>query len=150
MKILPALLLAICALGAHAQQDPLKSAACGAALADLQSARQGHAGSSQVESLRGAAATACLGNASLPSRPGRVVQAPVIVPPPQIEVPQQAAPLAAPVPPPPVAIGRPPSPATCDPSGCWSNDGSHLRFTLPSVPGPAGPCTQQGVVVYCP
>lgn len=153
MKIALALLLALAAaLPVRAQQgDPLKSAACGAALADLQAARAGGAGQGQVETLRSTAAGVCLGSATLPTRPSRVVQPPVVVPPPQVEVPQRAAPWPAPVlPPPPVAIERAPLPAQCGPGGCWADDGSHLRHVPPSLVGPAGLCIQQGGQVYCP
>jgi hypothetical protein len=145
--------LLLSALPCAAQEDPLKSAACGTALSQLQAARQQQAPAGTVEALRSAAASACLGSATPPTRPGRVLQAPIVVPPPQIEVPAQAAPLPIPVPapaPPPVAIQRPPAPALCDAGGCWSNDGTHLQQLPPSLIGPRGLCTQQGGLVYCP
>jgi hypothetical protein len=49
-----------------------------------------------------------------------------------------------------VAIQRAPLPATCDPGGCWTNDGTHLRHVPPSLAGPGGLCTQQGGLVFCP
>ena len=155
MKIACALfLLLLAGSPLRAQEgDPLKSPACGAALAQLQAARgSGHASSQVVEGLRGAAATACLGNPDPPARPGRVLQAPVHVLPPQIDVPQHVAPLSAPVlPPPPVAIGRPASPALCDGGGCWANDGTHLRQVPPLTQvGPRGLCTQQAGQLLCP
>jgi hypothetical protein len=80
-----------------------------------------------------------------------VLQAPVVVPPPQIEAPQQVAPFPTPsLPPPPVAIGRPPTPALCDAGGCWSNDGSHLRLVPPTLIGTPGGCIPQGTQVFCP
>lgn len=134
-----------------AQVDPLKSPACGAAIASLQSARSGGAGAGRVEALRSEAATVCLGAGSAPGRPARVLQAPITVPPPQIEVTPAPAPLAAPMPPPPpVAIERPPVPASCDPGGCWTNEGTHLRQVPPNLVGPRGLCTTQAGVVYCP
>jgi hypothetical protein len=75
------------------------------------------------------------------------------VPPPQLTVPVPVPPAALPapvLPPPAVAIERPAAPATCDPSGCWTGDGTHLRHVAPNVMGPAGPCVRQGGVVYCP
>lgn len=152
MKIAPALLLALAVLPAGAQPgDPLKSPACGTALAQLQAARSGDAGAGTVEGLRSAAASACLGSATLPSRPSRIAQPPVVVPPPQIEVPQRVAPLPTPtLPPPPVAIQRAPLPAQCDAGGCWTNDGSHLRYVPPTLARPNGLCTQQGGQVFCP
>lgn len=146
-RIAPALLLAACAC-AHAQEDPLKSPACGAALAALQAARTEKAAPARIESLRSSAEQTCLGSASLPTRPARTVQAPVHVPPPQIDAPLATPSLRPPVaPPPPVAIERYPQPATCDPNGCWTNDGSHLRMVPPNPPGL---CTTQGGLVYCP
>ena len=151
MKIACALLfLFAAAMPLRAQDaDPLKSPACGAALSALQAAR--NSGSDSVAALRGAAASACLGSAVVPTRPGRLLQAPVVVPPPQVDVPVQAAPLPPPVlPPPPVAIQRAPLPATCDAGGCWTSDGTHLRHVPPSLAGPSGLCTQQGGLVFCP
>jgi hypothetical protein len=154
MKIARALLpLLLVALPCAAQEDPLKSAACGSALAQLQAARQQGSGAGTVEALRSAAANTCLGSAAPPTRPGRVLQAPVVVPPPQIEVPAQAAPLQVPLPlpaPPPVAIRRPPAPALCDAGGCWTSDGTHLQQLPPGLFGPRGLCTQQGGQLYCP
>ena len=149
---LPLLLLAA-ALPLHAQDDPLKSPACGAAIASLQAAREGRADAGRVEALRSQAATACLGMGSPPARPSRALQAPVQVPPPQVDVPI-AAPaipgLPALTPPPPaVAVDRLPVPATCDGNGCWVNDGTHMRQVPPSLMGPNGMCTQQGGLVYC-
>jgi hypothetical protein len=152
MNIARALLPLLVALRCAAQ-DPLKSTACGTALAQLQAARAQQADASTVESLRAAAANTCLGTATPPTRPRRVLQAPIVVPPPQIDVPAQAAPLQIPLPvppPPPVAIQRPPSPALCDAGGCWSNDGTHLQQVPPTLIGPRGLCSQQGGVVYCP
>jgi hypothetical protein len=147
------LLLLAAASPLRAQEgDPLKSQACGAALAQLQAARGADSASpAAVESLRSAAATTCLGSGAPPSRPGRVLQAPVVVPPPQIEVPQQVAPLAPPVlPPPPVIVGRPAAPALCDAGGCWADDGTHLLQVPPTLAGPRGLCTQRAGQLFCP
>jgi hypothetical protein len=131
--------------------DPLKSPACGEALAGLQSARDGKAANASIETLRSRAATACLGQPGPPQRPGRVAQAPVVVPPPQIEIAPLPGPLPGPaLPLPPVAIQRPPSPALCDAGGCWADDGTHLRQVPPSLAGPRGMCTQQGGQLLCP
>ena len=152
MKIAIACILAGAATVAAAQtDDPLKSPACGQALASLQSARASGAPAPAVEALRSEAASSCLGSGAVPQRPGRVVQPPVAVPPPQIDLPTRAAPLAPPVlPPPAVAIERPATPALCDPGGCWTSDGMHLRHVGPSLMGPNGLCMQQGGVVSCP
>lgn len=146
MKFLAALLCAAC-LGAHAA-DPLKSPACGEALAALQAARGDH----DVQPLRQRAAQACLGSASEAGRAPRTLQPPVAVPPPAIVPPSRPPGLvAAPVPPPsPVAVQRPPRVTHCDAGGCWVDDGSGLRQVGPGLAGPAGLCTQQAGVVYCP
>ena len=152
LKIPRALCLMLACALSHAQEgDPLKSPACGAALARLQEARQGAGAPAAVETLRSEAANTCLGYGNVPSRPSRTLQAPIRVPPPQIGLPPGAPAVAAPsLPPPPVAIDRPPTPATCDPGGCWTNDGTHLRQIPPNLIGPRGLCTQQGGLVYCP
>jgi len=143
------LLLLLAAGPVRAQNaDPLKSPECGAALARLQAARAGGNDPKVVESLRSDAATTCLGYGAPPARPGRTLQAPIGVAPPQIDVPAARAPLAAPAPPPPVAIERFPAPATCDANGCWTNDGTHLRHVPPNLTGPL--CMQQGGSFYCP
>ena len=145
-------LLLLAAWPVHGQQgDPLKSPACGAALERLQSARTAGSAPAAVEALRGEAANTCLGKGSPPSRPGRVLQAPIAVPPPRIDVPPAVPALAAPaLPPPPLAIDRPPTPAICDAGGCWTNDGTHMRQVPPNLIGPRGLCTQQGGQLYCP
>jgi len=152
MKTACALLFLAALACARAQDgDPLKSSACGSALASLQSARQSGAAPASVEALRAAAANTCLGTAMRPTRPSRIAQPPVVVPPPQIDLPQHAAPLPVPAPaPPPVVIDRPSAPTVCDAGGCWSNDGTHLRQVPPSSIGPRGLCTQVGGLLYCP
>lgn len=154
MKIALALSLALAVLAPAGAQtgDPLKSDACGAALAQLEAARKSTAAApAAVQDLRSAAAAACLGSSAVPTRPSRVLQAPIVVPPPQIDLPAPLAPLPAPaLPPPPVAIQRPPVPATCDAGGCWTNDGTHLRPLPPGLAGPNGLCVAQGGMVYCP
>jgi hypothetical protein len=147
------LLLLAAALPLRAQAgDPLKSAACATALATLQAGRQTAANAHRLEALRSSAAEACLGAAAIPTRPSRVLRPPVVVPPPQIDVPQGGvhAHESVQAPAPPVAIGRPALPATCDAGGCWTSDGTHLRHVPPNGVGPSGLCTQQGGLVYCP
>jgi len=152
LKTTCALLLLLAAWPVLAQEgDPLKSPACGAALARLQSARAASSAPAAVEALRSEAASTCLGMGSAPSRPSRAIQAPIVVPPPRFEVAPALPALAAPsLPPPPLAIDRPPTPAICDAGGCWTNDGSHLRQVPPNLIGPRGLCTQQGGQLYCP
>jgi len=149
--LLPLLLAALPALALAQPSDPLKSPACGEALARLQGARDAQAAPERVDALRSAAAGICLGGSAPATRPGRVAQPPLVVPPPQVELPPRVAPLPAPLPPPPpLAIERAPLPVQCDASGCWTNDGTHLRHVPPTLAGPNGLCTQQGGLVYCP
>jgi hypothetical protein len=156
MRAIPLLLaplLLAAALPLRAQEaDPLKSPACGAAIAQLQSARENHEAADRVETLRSSAASTCLGQPDPPARPSRAMQAPIAVPAPQIESSSRPAPIiAAPtLPPPPVAIDRPSSPAICDGGGCWANDGTHLRMVPPDLRGPTGLCSYLGGQLYCP
>jgi len=144
--LLPLLLLTLLAAPTGAQPgDPLKSPACGDAVAALEAARAAKSGN--VERLRQAAASRCLGTAQPPQRTGRFAQPPIIVPPPVIVPPARPAQLAPVAPlPPPVALPRAALPAHCDAGGCWVNDGTHLRH-LPPAPGL---CTPHGGLVYCP
>jgi hypothetical protein len=152
MRFLPVLLLALApALLCAQESDPLKSAACGDALAALQAARGGDPSDAAAQGLRASAARACLGGSGVAGRPARILQAPIVVPPPVIAAPTWPLPMAHPAPiPPPVAIERPPTPTHCDVGGCWSNDGQHLRQVGPNLAGPNGLCSQQGGLVYCP
>jgi hypothetical protein len=152
MKTACALALALAAATAFAQaDDPLKSSACAEALAGLQAARAANAGSATVETARGAAAAACLGIATLPQRPSRVLRSPESVPPPQVDLPLRVTPHPGPaLPPPPVAIDRPGTAGFCDGNGCWIDGGTHLRQLGPNLMGPNGLCTQQGLLISCP
>jgi len=152
MRFLPVLLLAMAPALPWAQvSDPLKSAACGDALAALQAARGDGTGEAAAQALRASAARTCLGGSGVAGRPSRIVQAPIVVPPPVIAVPAGPGPMSQPSQiPPPVAIDRPATPTHCDVGGCWSNDGQHLRHVGPNLAGPNGLCSQQGGLVYCP
>jgi hypothetical protein len=147
------LLLVGAAQPARASGDPLKSAACGAALAALQAAREAAPGASggAVESRRQQAAQACLGGGEAPRRPSRALQSPVVVPPPVIAPPGPPAAARVPAAPaPPVEVGRPPVITSCDANGCWASDGSRLNRIGPQWMGPSGPCSVQGGLAYCP
>lgn len=152
MRFFPMLLLALAPALVPAQEgDPLKSPACGAALASLQEARAGGAAEAAVQALRAGAARTCLGGGTAPGRAARVLYAPVAIPPPAIVPPPLAAALPpVQLPPPPVVIQRPPSPTHCDAAGCWADDGQHLRQVGPGLVGPNGLCAPQGGLVYCP
>lgn len=125
--------------------DPLKSSACGERLQALQAARA--QGQGDVEALRRAATQACLGGSGGARRPSPTARAPVVVPPPSIDVPRIAAP--APAPPP---VSTPPAVVThCDASGCWDSNGAHLNRVGPLVVTPGGtPCIATAVTVQCP
>src|SRR3954469_21952492 len=80
MRFLPALLLAMAPALLWAQEsDPLKSAACGDALAALQAARAGDGTDAAAQALRSSAARTCLGGTGVAGRPARVLQAPIVV-----------------------------------------------------------------------
>jgi hypothetical protein len=146
--ITPLLTALALAAGAAGAQDPLKSPACGQALAALEAARAGE-DRAATEARRQEAVRMCLGGEP-PARSARAIQPPLRVPPPVIEPPRAARPAApAPaMPAPPVQIGRPAIASHCDAAGCWVNDGSsHLRH----VPQPStGTCTPMGPTLYCP
>ena len=131
------------------QADPLKSAACGEALSQLDAARAGRSGG--VDQARQLAARTCLGLAEpMQPRANRWAQPPISVPPPTIEPPRRPPVVASPVaPPPPVHIERPATMTGCDLNGCWTNDGSRLQRVGPNLLGPNGLCTLQGGVAFC-
>ena len=148
-SILLALLLAAAPLARAQPADPLKSPECGSALAQLQAARSG--GQGDVESVRRQAAAACLGGLAAPSRPARVVQAPIRVPPPMIEAPARRPLPAIPAPPPaPVATEHAPTISSCDPAGCWVTQGNRLQHVTPNLMGPAGLCGVAPGAAGCP
>jgi hypothetical protein len=141
------LCLALLLPAAALAEDPLKSQACAQALGALEASR----GSERAASLRTEAARACLGGGTPGARSQRWAQPPVAVPPPQIDVPAraQASPPVA-MPPPPLEIPRPATITACDPSGCWTDQGTRLPRLGPQLTGPGGLCTAQGGFAYCP
>jgi hypothetical protein len=50
----------------------------------------------------------------------------------------------------PVQIDRPNFITSCDPSGCWSTDGTRLNRIGPELAGPRGICGVQAGVASCP
>lgn len=127
-------------------EDPLKSAACERALAQLDAARQARA--ADTEARRTHAARQCLGEQQpAPVRNQRWAQPPVSVPGPSFALPRPPAPAALP---PAVAIERPSTAMACDIHGCWTNDGTRLQRIAPAAPGPGGSCSVQGAFAYCP
>jgi hypothetical protein len=155
--LLRSLLLATACTLAHTgfaaqEDDPLKSAACGEAIAQLDTARAQGGDAARLVPLRQRAATICFGAAQPPGRSARVLQAPVVVPPPVINPatpPAPSLPRLAPLPPP-VVVERAPMPAHCDAAGCWAQDGPRLRHVPPGLGLPGAACAQHGGVVYCP
>jgi hypothetical protein len=148
-RLLP-LLVCAATFGVCAQPaDPLKTAECGDAIGRVQQARGAKA--RDVERLRQEAARMCFGTASPPVRGGRVARQPVAVPPPQIELrarapsPGQPAPLPAPV-----QIDRPATVSSCDPGGCWVNDGVRLQRVPPILMAPSGLCAAAPGAAGCP
>ena len=151
--------------------DPLESSECRRALAALNSQEAAVAetsGASAVVSAddrrliaakltpaRRAAARACLARSLDPpsssplARPPPIATAPLVVPPASAPAPSRSTagsppPLPRPGPAEPYAI------TSCDPGGCWANDGTRLNRVGPSLWGPRGVCTVQGSLVQCP
>jgi hypothetical protein len=162
------LLLAAAGGPVHAASaDPLQSVDCRRAVASLQAeeatAMTRHASdpsaasepatpSPSLQDARRNAATRCLASRADPEPPrGRLAQPPIVVDP--------VAPLTtARMPAPSIAHGPAPAPAprrgdavvSCDPGGCWANDGSRLQRVGPNLWGPRGVCTLQGASLQCP
>ena len=151
--------------------DPLESSECQRALAALDSQEAAVAetsGASAVASAddrrliaakltpaRREAARACLARSLDPpsssplARPPPIATAPLLVPPASAPAPSRSTagsppPLPRPGPAEPYAI------TSCDPGGCWANDGTRLNRVGPSLWGPRGVCTVQGSLVQCP
>jgi len=151
--------------------DPLESSECRRALAALNSQEAAVAetsGASAVVSAddrrliaakltpaRRAAARACLARSLDPPS-----SSPLVRPPPIATAPLAIAPASSPAPsrstagpaPPvrPAQVERPYAITSCDPGGCWANDGTRLNRVGPSLWGPRGVCTVQGSLVQCP
>jgi hypothetical protein len=137
--------------------DPMGSAPCQAARAELDAALSDASGGGPDRAKRRAqarreASRACLGPArGQPERSGAPYPAQT-VPPPAISVAPANAPRLPPVAPPPPAleIARPAQITNCDPGGCWDSQGRRLNQIGPVLIGPQGPCSTQGGVVTCP
>ena len=151
--------------------DPLESSECRRALAALNSQEAAVAetsGASAVASAddrrliaakltpaRREAARACLARSLDPPS-----SSPLVRPPPIATAPLAIAPASSPAPsrstagpaPPvrPAQVERPYAITSCDPGGCWANDGTRLNRVGPSLWGPRGVCTVQGSLVQCP
>lgn len=158
-RVAPALVFALAAVAAHAQQaaDPLRSPDCIAAreaLADAQHAAAQHREGSRekLASARERARLSCLGRESGTAQRVGAPEPAIVVPPPVLEPPAPPRPVAVipPPPPPPLQIPRPAAITACDPGGCWDSNGQRLNQLGPVLVGPHGACTVQGSVVQCP
>lgn len=129
--------------------DPLKSPACGQAVAALEQARAQPGPEPGVEALRLQAARACLGHNEATRAPLRAPYPPVAVTPITTATPRPLPDAPQPAPPP-AAIARPPALTACDPAGCWDSNGNRLNRAGPTLLGPQGVCTQVGGVLSCP
>jgi hypothetical protein len=148
------------ALASHAMAappDPLQSAECTAARADLEAAlaeptptRRDHP--DRLALARKQAAAQCLGRTSGPAQRSGAPDPPIAVPAPVIDVPRsaQARPPLAPPPQPAIATPRTAVITTCDPAGCWDSNGQRLNSAGPLLLGPHGVCSAQAGQVSCP
>ena len=150
----------------RAPGDPLESADCRRALEALrtqeaaavaEASRPSDGGRPRVpdarfEASRRQAAQACLASrADPPTRPQRFAQPPIAVSPIAVVPPRAQPPLPiAPVGPPPKAVEPPRFILSCDPGGCWANDGSRLNRVGPNLWGSRGMCSVQGTLLQCP
>jgi len=151
--------------------DPLESSECQRALAALGSHEAAVAEASgasaavsaddrrhiaaKLAPVRRQAARACLARSLDPPS-----SSPLVRPPPIATAPRAIAPASSPAPsrstagpaPPmrPAQVERPYAITSCDPGGCWANDGTRLNRVGPSLWGPRGVCTVQGSLVQCP
>jgi len=152
--------------------DPLESSECRRALAALNSQEAAVAetsGASAVVSAddrrliaakltpaRREAARACLARSLDPpsssplARPPPIATAPLVVSPASAPAPSRSTAGPAPPLPRPAPAERPYAITSCDPGGCWANDGTRLNRVGPSLWGPRGVCTVQGSLVQCP
>jgi hypothetical protein len=101
------------------------------------------------EASRRRAAQACLASRADPPPPQRFAQPPMAVSPIAVVPPRALPPLPV-VPPPPRSADPPRFIVSCDPGGCWANDGSHLNRMGPNLWGSRGICSVQGALLQCP
>ena len=151
--------------------DPLEAAECRRALAALNTDEAAVAEASRASGgitandrrlidaklapVRRRAAKACLARRADPATPSseRLVRpAPVTTQPLAVAPASSAAPTAvtARAAPPTARAEKPYAITSCDPGGCWANDGSRLNRVGPNLWGPRGICTVQGSLLQCP
>ena len=154
--------------------EPLESAECQQALAVLNAEEAAVAQSARASGgvtandrrlidatlapVRRQAARACLARRADPAtlsaerlvRPPPIAVAPLAVAPASSPAPTAATTRVAPLVPPAAPAEKPYAITSCDPGGCWANDGSRLNRVGPNLWGPRGICTVQGSLVQCP
>ncbi|NKE64409.1 hypothetical protein RAMLITH_01130 [Ramlibacter sp. RBP-2] len=141
------------ALAQRGAADPLRSAPCAVARAELEAAlAQRPAAGGRLEQARHRAAQACLGASDdgARRRPGAAGQPQVVQP--TIATrrqPSELPPAPAP-PPPPLSVPRPTAITACDPAGCWDSEGRRLNQMGPLLVGPGGVCSGLCGLVACP
>jgi hypothetical protein len=156
------------ATGSSASEDPLQSADCQRALRALDADEKASAPTSpgaaagahpaapdpRLAASRRRAAQACLATRTDPPRapqPMRLAQPPIAIAP----VGAGRAPIQPGLPSQPLVPAtrpaeRPSFVVSCDPGGCWANDGSRLNRVGPNLSGSRGICALQGVQLQCP
>jgi len=154
--------------------DPLESAECQRALAALSGeeaavAESSHANGAipandrrlidaRLAPVRRQAARACLARRADPAtlsaerlvRPPPIAVAPLAVAPASSPAPTAATTRVAPLVPPAAPAEKPYAITSCDPGGCWANDGRCRYRVGPNLWGPRGICTVQGLLLQCP
>ena len=137
------------ALNALDEAEEAIAAASGASSANLSDQQRQHVVAARLQPLRKRVADACLGGLTTSPPPS---QHSWVVP----TAPARPAVLAprAPMPTvPPVALPRPQAPVTvtqCNAATCLASDGSTLTRVGPTLVGPRGSCTVQGIFLRCP
>jgi hypothetical protein len=146
--------------------DPLQAPECRQALATLEAEEAAaeaapHLSASAVarpapanglQAARRHAARSCLASrADAPLPSGRLAQPPIVVAPLRLAPAGRAATAhSLPASPTPPVPERPYAVTSCDPGGCWANDGSRLNRVGPNLWGAHGICTLQGTLLQCP
>jgi hypothetical protein len=154
VRLIAALYVAAPLLAQAQPGDSLHSGECARAQAELEAALDDkasnpQAGAQRLSNARKQVGLACLGPSSGQPRRSGAPDPVQVVPPTVIAVPP-APPFPATTPLPPLDIPRPATMTTCDPGGCWDNNGKRLNQVGPVLIGPRGPCSMQGGVVTCP
>jgi hypothetical protein len=169
---LATLLALLASTTATATGDPLQSADCRRALAELNAKEAAVAETSRASSgvtandrqlidatlapARRHAARSCLARAADPAplaspplmRPAPIATAPLVVAP--ASSPTPTTPRTAPLPSASARTEKPFAITSCDAGGCWANDGSRLNRVGPNLWGPRGICTVHGSLLQCP